>query len=117
MNHSRSPQPLMLRTLPLRPTWPRSAAKTPSWQVSEDSTRIVVFAVANGTLSSSVSCAQSSGETDRIVKYAANSAAKNISSEESQTIDQTLSMLGRSCCPCTRDAGITEVDVATGAIM
>ena len=40
----------------MRPTWPRSAAKTPSWQVSEDSTRIVVLTVANGTLSFSVSC-------------------------------------------------------------
>ena len=40
----------------MRPTWPRSAAKTPSWQVTEDSTRIVVLTVANGTLSFAVSC-------------------------------------------------------------
>ena len=33
----------------MRPTWPRSAAKTPSWQVSDDSTRIVVLTAANGT--------------------------------------------------------------------
>ena len=83
-------------TLPVRPTWPRSAAKTPSWQVTDDSTRIVVLTVANGTLSFSVSCAHSSGLTERIVKYAANSAAKNISSLESQTIVPTLTMLGRS---------------------
>ena len=51
MNHSRRPQPLTLNSEPERPTWPRSAAKTPSWQVSEESTRIAVFAVANGTFS------------------------------------------------------------------
>jgi hypothetical protein len=33
------------------------------------------------------------------VKYAAKSAAKNISSEESHTIVPTLTMLGRSWCP------------------
>ena len=76
-----------------------------------------MLTVENGTLSSAVSCAHSSGDTARIVKYAANSAAKNISSEESQTIVPTLTMLGRSWCPCSRDAGITAVDVATGAIM
>ena len=53
---------------PVRPTWPRSAAKTPSWQVSEESTRTVVLTAANGTLSFSVSCAHRSGETARIVK-------------------------------------------------
>ena len=34
--------------------------------------------------------------TDRIVKYIANRAAKNISSLESQTMVPTLTMLGRS---------------------
>ena len=116
MNHSRRPQPLTLSTEPVRPTWPRSAAKTPSWQVTDDSTRIVVLTVANGTLSSAVFCAHSSGLTARIVKYDANSAAKNISSLESQTIVPTLTMLGRSWCPCRREAGIA-VAVATGVIM
>ena len=70
MNHSRSPQPLICSSEPVRPTWPRSAAKTPSWQVSEDSTRIVVLTGANGTFSSSVFSAQRSGLTaaDREVR-------------------------------------------------
>jgi hypothetical protein len=57
-----------LKTLPVRPTWPRSAAKTPSWQVTEDSTRIVVFTAAYGTLSFSVSICHSWCETARMVK-------------------------------------------------
>ena len=99
----------------MRPTWPRSAANTPSWQVSEDSTRIVVLTAANGTLSISVFCAHSSGLTDRIVKYDANRAAKNISSLESQMIVPTLTMLGRSWCPCSREAGIAAA-VATRSL-
>ena len=100
-----------------RPTWPRSAAKTPSWQVRDDSTRIVVLTEANGTSSSAVFWAQSSSETARIVKYDANSAAKNISSLESQMIVPTLTMLGRSWCPWSREAGIVAAAVATGVIM
>src|SRR3954453_22607739 len=96
----------MLRTEPARPTWPRSAAKTPSWQVSDDSTRIVVFTAANGTLRIAVLSAHRSGLTARIVKYDANRAAKNISSLESQMIVPTETMLGRSWCPCRREAGI-----------
>ena len=80
----------------MRPTWPRSAAKTPSWQVSDDSTRIVVLTAANTTLRCWVFCAQSTGLTERIVKYDANRAAKNISSLDSQMIVPTLTMLGRS---------------------
>ncbi len=99
MNHSRRPQPGTLKIEPVRPTWPRSAANTPSWQVSDDSTRIVVLTDANGTFSSAVFWAQRSGLTARIVKYDANSAAKNISSLESQMIVPTLTMLGRSWCP------------------
>jgi hypothetical protein len=41
------------------------------------------------------SVAQSSGLTERIVKYIANSAAKNISSEESHTIVPTAVVSGR----------------------
>src|SRR3954453_18940630 len=116
MNHSRSPQLRGSMTEPFRPTWPRSAAKTPSWQVSDDSTRTVVLTEANGTFNFSVLCAHSSGLTDRIVKYDANSAAKNISSLESQMTVPTLTMLGRSWCPWSREAGIVEA-VATGLIM
>ncbi len=64
--------------------------------------------------SSAVFWAQRSSLTARIVKYDANSAAKNISSLESQMIVPTLTMLGRSWCPCRREAGIA-VAVATGA--
>src|SRR3954454_20237939 len=115
MNHSRSPQLRGLRIDPTRPTWPRSAAKTPSWQVSDDSTRIVVLTEANGKFSFSVFCAHRTGLTDRIVKYDANSAAKNISSLESQMMVPTLTMLGRSWCPCRREAGIA-VAVATRSL-
>src|SRR3954447_20497161 len=115
MNHSRSPQPRGLRIEPARPTWPRSAAKTPSWQVSDDSTRIVVLTEANGTFSFAVFSAHSAGLTDRIVKYDANSAAKNISSLESQMMVPTLTMLGRSWCPWRREAGMV-VAVATDSL-
>jgi hypothetical protein len=84
--------------------------------VRDDSTRIVVLTAAKGTLSFSVFSAHSSGLTERIVKYDAKSAAKNISSLESQMIVPTLTMLGRSWCPCSRDAGIVEA-VATEVIM
>src|SRR3954451_19526669 len=114
-NHSRRPQPLTLRTEPVRPTWPRSAANTPSWQVSEESTRIVVLTAAKGTFSFSVFWAHRSGLTARIVKYDANRAAKNISSLESQMIVPTETMLGRSWCPCRREAGIA-VAVATAPL-
>ncbi|GII60010.1 hypothetical protein Skr01_00950 [Sphaerisporangium krabiense] len=44
--------------------------------------------------------------TDRIVKYIANSAAKNMSSEDSQTIVPTLTRFGR------RDDGAVVVVIA-----
>ena len=66
-----------------------------------------MLAAANGTLSLlGVSAPTASGLTARIVKYDANRAAKNISSLESQMIVPTLTMLGRSWCPCSREAGI-----------
>ncbi|GAA2001125.1 hypothetical protein GCM10009719_07620 [Nocardioides kribbensis] len=72
----------------------------------------MVFTEANGTSRTAVFSAHSSGLTARIVKYDANRAAKNISSLESQMIVPTLTMLGRSWCPCRRDAGIVAA-VAT----
>src|SRR5215210_810049 len=84
MNHIRS-----------RTTSPFSAAKTPSWQVTDDSTRTVVLSVENGMFSSSGSVSQRFGLTDRIVKYMAKSAAKNISSEDSQTMVPTAVVSGR----------------------
>src|SRR5689334_969001 len=77
-------------------TSPRSAANTPIWQVTDDSTRIVVKNTAYGTSSFTCSGGQLSAPvTDRIVKYIANSAEKNISSEDSHTIVPTDTMLGR----------------------
>jgi hypothetical protein len=54
--------------------------------------------------------------TERIVKYIANSAAKNISSEESQTIVPTLTMFGRLTAPCA-DGLSTAVAVATRTLL
>jgi heme/copper-type cytochrome/quinol oxidase subunit 3 len=61
--------------------------------------------------------AHSCGLTARIVKYDANRAAKNISSLESQMIVPTLTMLGRSWCPWSLEAGIVVEAVATTIIM
>ncbi len=52
----------------MRPTTPSSALNTPSWQVTDDSTRIVVLTEAYGTLSLAVLWAHRSGLTARIVK-------------------------------------------------
>src|SRR5215469_10934311 len=93
--HSRRPHALNCQTRPVRLTCPRSTAKTPSWQVTLDSRRTMVL------IDSSVTsrCAPGHGSpspliTDRTVKYIANSAAKNISSEDSQIIVPTLTRLG-----------------------
>ncbi len=60
-------------------------------------------------------CSHRSVLTERIVKYDANSAAKNISSLDSQMMVPTLTMLGRSWCPWRREAGMV-VAVATGSL-
>ena len=79
----------------MRLIWPRSTANTPIWQVTLDRTSTVVLTV----LSAMSRCAPGHGSpwplsTDLTVKYIANSAAKNISSEESQTMVPTLTRLG-----------------------
>lgn len=53
--------------------------------------------------------------TDRMVKYIANSAAKNMSSEDSHTIVPTLTRLGRreECAAVV----VTADAVATGSII
>src|SRR3954447_21638867 len=76
-------------------TSPFSAAKTPSWQVTEESTRITVNVVAYGTLSPSVCSSHRLYSAARIEKYIANKAAKNMSSLESHTMVPTLTMFGR----------------------
>src|SRR5689334_11086207 len=116
MNHSRRPHWRNCQILPVRPTMFSSALNTPHWQVNEESTRIRVLVPENGMLSFGVDWAQSSGLTERIVKYDAKSAAKNISSLESHTMVPTETMLGRSACPCRREVGIAVV-VATGALL
>ena len=76
-------------------TSPRSAAKTPIWQVTELSTRIRVLVSANGMLRNCVSSAQTSGFTARRVRYIANRPAKNINSLDSQTMVPTATRFGR----------------------
>src|SRR5436189_4092455 len=89
MNHRRSPA-----------TSPFSALKTPHWQVTLDSTRMIVNGAAVLRSRTTSSGGQLDALIDRIVKYIANSAAKNISSLESQTIVPTLTVLGRVREPC-----------------
>src|SRR5659263_757535 len=71
-------------------TSPRSAAKTPSWQVTLESTRMIVFGSARARLRCTGWGPSVGGQapvfTDRIVKYIANSAAKNINSDESLSL-------------------------------
>ena len=93
--HSRRPQLIGCNSDLVRLIWPRSTANTPIWQVTLDSSRTVVF-VAPSAMSR---CAPGQGSpaplsTDLTVKYIANSAAKNISSEESQMMVPTLTRLG-----------------------
>jgi hypothetical protein len=64
--------------------------------VTEDKTKTVVFVAENGTFNNAVDSAQMLGPcTALVVKYMAKSAAKNINSEESQTIVPTATELGR----------------------
>ena len=107
----------------MRAGWPCSALNTPSWHHTEETTRTRVLTVANGTLSFAVCSAHSSGETERIVKYIAKSAAKNISSLESHTMVPTETMLGRVPAMAgdgarrRAGAGCTADAVATSAII
>src|ERR1700729_4087107 len=75
--------------------WPRSTANTPIWQVTLDSSRTVVF--TDPSAMSRCAPGQGSDEplsTDLMVKYIANRAAKNISSEDSQMMVPTLTRFG-----------------------
>src|SRR3984957_7501108 len=86
----------MGRNRPLvRLIWPRSTANTPIWQVTLDSSRTVVLTDPGAMFR----CAPGHGSdwplsTDLMVKYIANRAAKNISSEESQMMVPTLTRFG-----------------------
>ena len=55
--------------------------------------------LAKGRLSFSVCSAQRSARTDRSWKYTAKRPAKNISSEDNQTMVPTATMLGRVAGP------------------
>src|ERR671921_848172 len=115
MPHSRS-----CSSEPVRPGWNCSAFHTPSWHQTELTTRTSVLTLENGTLSFSGPVTHCSGTTDRMVKYIANSPAKNISSLESQTIVPTEAMFGRLTTPCvgpvsTADAVATESSMALTA--
>src|SRR5664279_1053985 len=100
--HSRIPHDVTFKRLPVRDARMCSAAWTPSWQVTELSTRISVFTAAYRM--SSRPCPYFHSEvvpgaaaelvTLRTVKYAANRAAKNISSLASHTIVPTATMSG-----------------------
>src|ERR1700740_1502117 len=93
--HSRSPHIQNLKIDAARLIWPRSTANTPIWQVTLDSTSTMVFADASGR---SRGAAGHGGpwplSTERILKYIANSAAKNISSLDSQIMVPTLTRFG-----------------------
>src|SRR5436309_11156745 len=82
------------------PTSPRSAANTPSWQVTLESTRMIVNGAAVLRSSTTPLAGQIGSLTARIVKYIANSAAKNISSLDSHTMVPTLTTLGLVSDPC-----------------
>src|SRR3954463_14656755 len=92
--------------------WNRSAAKTPIWHQMELATRLMVLTAEKGMLRFSGSVCHRSGRTALIVKYIANSPAKNISSLDSQTMVPTWTMLGRFS-ECTRDViAVPEVPTA-----
>src|SRR6185312_927348 len=113
--HSRRPQPRGLNSDPVRLTCARSAANTPIWQVNELATNTLVLKIANGILIKSPWVCQRGSVpvaaacelvTFRMVKYAAKSAAKNISSEASQMMVPTATGSGRFSRPRRRDSGM-----------
>src|SRR5215472_19253791 len=114
--HSLSPQRRTSNIGPRRLICPRSTANTPIWQVTLDRIRTIVLAVASPMLRSAFGHAWPMPlSTERMVKYMANSAAKNISSDDSQMIVPTLTRLGRLVTP---RGGDTSLDaVTTGPLL
>src|SRR6478609_4014601 len=111
------PQPRTLSSEPERTGWNRSAAQTPIWQVTDDSSSTVVLIAANVTFSFSVWIAHSSGTVARRVKYMAKRPAKNMSSEASHTIVPTDTGFGRLTLTWGAEAGaavavVTHVSMA-----
>src|SRR6516164_6008285 len=116
--HSRSPHVLGFQTLPVRLIWPRSTAKTPIWHVTLDSSSTTVLIVP----SVRSRCAPGQGRpsplsTERMVKYIANNAAKNMSSEDSHTMVPTLTrfglLAGERGGVCVADAVATKAIITT----
>src|SRR5215210_5900617 len=101
---------------PVRPGWNCSAFHTPSWHHTELTTRTSVLTLEKGTFSFSGPDTHCSGTTARIVKYIANSPAKNMSSLESQTIVPTEAMFGRLTTACVGPVSTADA-VATGSSM
>src|SRR3954454_4961411 len=97
-------------------TSPRSAANTPSWQVTLDRTRTIVNGAAVLRSRTTPGAGQCGSLTDRTVKYMANSAAKNMSSLESQTMVPTLTTLGLIRDPCDGTFSRAEAE-ATAAFL
>src|SRR5699024_3284053 len=108
MYHSCMPHRVTCHNGPLRTLRNSSAAQTPIWQVTELSTSTRVLIDAKVTLWNAWPSAQTSGPaTAWWVKYIAKRPAKNISSEESQTIVPTWVRFGR--LTARRGAGGGEV--------
>src|SRR5699024_8788983 len=99
--HSCMPHRVTCHNGPLRTLRNSSAAHTPIWQVTELSTSTRVFTEENPTLRWSWPACHTSGPaTARWVKYMANSPAKNISSEDNQTIVPTWVGFGLLTARC-----------------
>src|ERR1700730_17040666 len=119
MYHSRRPHFQNLTRLAVRLTWSRSIAKTPIWQVTLDNTSTVVLIDARVRSR----CAIGHGSdwplsTERIVKYIANRAAKNISSLDNQMMVPTLARFGLLAGLRGTAVGVSVADaVATLAII
>src|SRR5580698_2627121 len=113
--HSRRPHLGKFQIFPVRRSWCRSTANTPIWQVTLDSSSTVVLTEASARSRCALGHAWPRPlSTERIVKYMAKSAAKNISSDDSQMIVPTLTRLGLLAV----GRGATSVDaVTTGPLL
>src|SRR5450830_856330 len=98
--HSFMPQRETWKIEPDRAGWNRSAAQTPIWHVTDDSTSTVVLMAAKVRLSLGVCAAHSPGTAPRRLKYMANRPAKNMSSLASHTIVPTETGFGRLTLTC-----------------
>src|SRR5215472_14410260 len=116
--HSRRPHIQNFHIGATRLIWPRSTANTPIWQVTLDNTRTVVLVAPSGRFRLAIGHGRPWPlSTERIVKYIANSAAKNMSSLDNQMMVPTLTRFGllagvRGTASVT-DAVATKVIITT----